>query len=109
MAASSETEAAETQPRQQTGAIPLRPTIPTTSRAPSNVAVLTAVLRTGIRLLNVRFYTLLAVLAAAALFGYAMFQPDRERTVVAAAFAILVLAPVLWLHARTGFSQDDRG
>jgi hypothetical protein len=59
----------------------------------------------GIRLLNARLLTLLALVSAIGMFAWACSQPSPERLMVAAAFAVLVFLPVLY-WARASFKGD---
>ena len=70
------------------------------------MALLLTSLTFAVGVLNARLLAVLAVLACIGLFGYAVFEPLRERTVVAALFAALVLGPVLWFYGARGQTQN---
>lgn len=62
----------------------------------------------AIAIINARLIALVATLVASGLFGYAVYEPLRERTIVAALFAALVLAPILWFYSRRGRTSDGQ-
>jgi hypothetical protein len=61
-----------------------------------------AILRAALEVLATRLLALIAVIASCALWGLAVWEPSQPRTIAAAAFSVLVLAPLVWLYARTG-------
>jgi uncharacterized membrane protein YqjE len=46
--------------------------------------------------LSVRVLTWLSLIGGMSLFGYAIYEPNRERTIAAALFAVLMFIPSLW-------------
>lgn len=59
-------------------------------------------LRAGLDVLNARLLLLLALLFAAAMWGYGVFDPTPWRFTAACGFSVGVLWPVAWLFARKG-------
>lgn len=56
--------------------------------------------------LSVRVLTWLSLVGGMALFGYAVIEPSRERTIAAALFAILVYLPSLWNEKKERRAQQ---
>lgn len=50
--------------------------------------------------LSVRVLTWLALIGSMALFGYAVWNPNPDRTIAAALFAVLIFIPALWSEKR---------
>jgi len=50
--------------------------------------------------LSVKILTWLSLTGAIAAFAYALIEPNRERTIVAAAYAVLVYLPSLFIERR---------
>ena len=60
------------------------------------------ILSTAMDVLSARLLALIAVVAACALWGYAVYDPLPLRSIAAAGFSVLTLAPVIYLHLRHG-------
>lgn len=57
-------------------------------------------LRTALNTLAQRTMTLLALIAGAAMFGAAVWDPSGWRIAAACLFAVLVFCPLAWIDAR---------
>lgn len=60
------------------------------------------ILNAALAILSARTLATIAMLGAVTMFGFAAYAPDRERTIVAALYALLVLVPMLWTMAKKG-------
>jgi hypothetical protein len=73
--------------------------IPSQTGSPS-VADRADILSIALDMLSARLLGVLALVAACAIWGYAVYDPEPPRTIAATLYSVTVLAPVMILYYR---------
>jgi hypothetical protein len=85
----------------QPNVTPIRPAIPDATPAnPQLEAGYLKLVNTALTVLSLRLLAIIALLGAVGLFAVTIYNPEPWRLYTAAAYAVVVLLPTIWLYTK---------